>query len=46
LQALLKKLNIFEPNAIASDNVWGFLWSKLAYCSLLWANAVIDGHLH
>ena len=46
LQALLKKLNIFEPNAIASDNVWGFLWSKLAYCSLLWANAVVDGHLH
>ena len=46
MQALLQKLNIFEPNAIAIDNVWGFLWSKLAYCSLLWANAVVDGHLH
>jgi len=46
LQALHKVLQDFEPNAIASDNVWGFLWSKLAYCSLLWANAVIDGELN
>jgi 2-dehydropantoate 2-reductase len=39
-------LRHFEPNAIASANIWGFLWSKLAYCSLLWANAVIDAELN
>ena len=46
LQTLNKELQAFEPNAIATNNVWGFLWSKLAYCSLLWANAVIDGELN
>lgn len=46
LQTLHKELQAFEPNAIATNNVWGFLWSKLAYCSLLWANALIDGELN
>ena len=46
LQILHKELQAFEPNAIATNNVWGFLWSKLAYCSLLWANAVIDVELN
>ena len=35
LQTIHKELQAFEPNAIATNNVWGFLWSKLAYCSLL-----------
>ena len=43
---LRDSLRHFEPNAIASANIWGFLWSKLAYCSLLWANAVIDAELN
>jgi 2-dehydropantoate 2-reductase len=43
---LRNSLGHFEPNAIASANIWGFLWSKLAYCSLLWANAVIDAELN
>ena len=43
---LRDSLRRFEPSAIASANIWGFLWSKLAYCSLLWANAVIDAELN
>jgi 2-dehydropantoate 2-reductase len=30
----------FEPRAILSDNVWGFLWSKLAYAGMLFATAL------
>lgn len=39
-------LCLFEPDAVATPNIWGFLWSKLAYCSLLWANALIEGELN
>lgn len=42
LAAMLQR---FEPHAIATDNIWGFLWSKLAYCSLLWANALVEAEL-
>ena len=37
-----KTLHPFEPNTIATPNICGFLWGKLAYCSLLWANALIE----
>jgi 2-dehydropantoate 2-reductase len=39
LHALLK---IFEPDAILTDNIWGYLWSKMAYISLLFATALVD----
>lgn len=45
LADLHRTLQKFEPDTIASDNIWGYLWSKLAYCSLLWANAVIEASL-
>ncbi len=32
----------FDPNAILSRNVYGYLWSKLAYGALLFATAVTD----
>ena len=32
----------FEPRAILSNNVWGFLWSKLAYAGMLFATALSD----
>ncbi len=35
-------LTHFEPNAILSDNVWGYLWSKLGYGALLFATAVTN----
>ena len=46
LTDLRNTLRHFESNAIASRNIWGFLWSKLAYCSLLWANALIEAELN
>jgi 2-dehydropantoate 2-reductase len=35
-------LRIFEPNAILSDNIFGYLWAKLAYAALLFATALTD----
>ena len=42
LAALLGALRDFEPGAIATDNVWGYLWGKLAYGALLFATALTD----
>ncbi len=33
-------LSIFEPEAILTDNIWGFLWGKLAYGAMLFATAL------
>lgn len=30
----------FDERAILSDNVWGYLWSKLAYAAMLFATAL------
>ena len=30
----------FDRNAILTGNIWGFLWSKLAYASMLFATAL------
>lgn len=35
-------LQIFEPNAVLTENIFGFLWGKLAYASLLFATAVTN----
>lgn len=32
----------FEPEAIATDNIWGYLWGKLGYGALLFATALTD----
>ena len=33
-------LKVFEPNAILTDNIWGYLWGKLAYGAMLFATAL------
>jgi 2-dehydropantoate 2-reductase len=33
-------LKAFEPDAVLSDSIWSYLWGKLAYGSLLFAQAV------
>ena len=33
---------LFEPNAILSDNIWGYLWSKLCLASMLFATALTE----
>ncbi|MCA0400307.1 MAG: ketopantoate reductase family protein [Proteobacteria bacterium] len=33
-------MRIFEPQAVLSDNIWGYLWGKLAYGAMLFATAL------
>ncbi|MCK6450118.1 MAG: ketopantoate reductase family protein [Alphaproteobacteria bacterium] len=39
MHALLK---VFEPNAVLTDNIWGYLWGKLGYGALLFATALTN----
>jgi 2-dehydropantoate 2-reductase len=39
MHALLK---VFEPNAVLTDNIWGYLWGKLAYGAMLFATALTE----
>lgn len=32
--------SIVEPDAVATDNIWGYLWGKLGYGALLFATAL------
>lgn len=40
LEQLLEVVRAFEPNAIATDKIWSYLWGKLAYGSFLFAQAL------
>lgn len=33
-------LRIFEPDAVLTDNIWGYLWGKLGYGAMLFATAL------
>lgn len=33
-------LGIFEPDAVLSENIWGYLWGKLGYGAMLFATAL------
>ena len=33
-------LSVFEPGAVLTDNIWGYLWGKLAYGAMLFATAL------
>jgi 2-dehydropantoate 2-reductase len=35
-------LSIFEPRAILTDNIWGYLWGKLGYGAILFATALTN----
>lgn len=35
-----RALQFFEPAAITTDNIWGYLWGKMGYGSLLFASAL------
>jgi 2-dehydropantoate 2-reductase len=41
-QEIFRFLRLFEPNAVLSENIFGFLWGKLAYAALLFATALTD----
>ncbi len=40
--ALHELVREFEPNAVLSDNIWGYLWGKLIYGSQLFATALTN----
>ena len=42
LSHLHTMLRDFEPAAVVTSNIFGFLWSKLAYAALLFATALTD----
>lgn len=33
-------MQVFEPDAILTDNIWGYLWGKLGYGAMLFATAL------
>jgi len=35
-------LSIFEPKAVLTDNIWGYLWGKLGYGALLFVTALTN----
>jgi 2-dehydropantoate 2-reductase len=42
LAALHALLLDFEPDTIVTDNIWGYLWGKLAYGAMLFATALTN----
>lgn len=40
LRALHDMIRVFEPDAIMTDNIFGYLWGKLGYVSLLFAQGL------
>ncbi len=39
-QAMFELLRIFEPDAVLTDDIWGYLWGKLGYGAMLFATAL------
>lgn len=39
-------LQIFEPDAILSTDVWAYLWGKLGYGAMLFATALTEESMH
>ncbi len=42
IQAMHQTFLDFDPNAIVTENMWGFLWGKLAYGAQLFATALTN----
>ena len=40
VRELYDVVRLFEPNAILTDNIWSYLWGKLAYVSFLFAQGL------
>ena len=45
LAAVHGLLSLFEPGAVATDNIRGFLWGKLAYGAILFATALAEASI-
>jgi 2-dehydropantoate 2-reductase len=42
LRAVHAAVQDFEPNAVTTPNIWGYLWSKLAVGAMIFATALTD----
>ena len=42
IEEIHRLLQIFDNKAVLTSNIWGFLWSKLAYGALLFATALTN----
>ena len=45
LAEMHRLFSILDPNAIATDNIWGYLWGKLGYGAQLFATALTMGSM-
>jgi 2-dehydropantoate 2-reductase len=39
-RAMFEIMKLFEPDAVLTDDIWGYLWGKLAYGAMLFATAL------
>ena len=42
IEALFALMQEFDPDAVLTDNIWGYLWGKLVYGALLFATALSE----
>jgi len=42
IEAIHRLFRVFDQDAVLTDNIWGYLWSKLIYGGLLFATALTD----
>jgi len=45
LRDVHRLFRLFDQDAITTDNIWGYLWGKLAYGILLFATALADASI-
>jgi 2-dehydropantoate 2-reductase len=45
LREMHRLLSILEPNAVMTDNIWGYLWGKLGYGAQLFATALTNASM-
>lgn len=45
IKALHETMCVFEPNAVLTDNIMGYLWGKLGYGALLFATALTNASI-
>jgi len=44
-EGMHRLLQVFEPQAVLTDNIWGYLWGKMGYGALLFATALTDASI-
>lgn len=45
IQEVHRLFRDFEPDAVLTENIWGYLWGKLAYGAMLFATALSDASI-